>query len=317
MALKVVHTVVITPGKCGLYETTREVVAGLRDLGVDSRMYDPTKEVSGSDRKALTCDKEWALGADIIVSHSGLGDDLEASKQPIVHVAHGRPRSSFLIERRGGTPIYSYAYTKNKDPRFRAVVTFWSEHIPYLKVMWKHTPIKFVPPPVDLGAWSPIGNKHDFGGRGGKVNIVCTDAWRDDADPFSVVNAIALYSLGKDVKLHIYATQKNKKGWNALIKTIEENGNMGEVRPWVKGLDSVYRAADLLATPHKIATRSIRESMACGCPVASMNGHSIPEYIEELKMNMERSNAEVRAEAARKYDLNNTAKRFKEILCHI
>ena len=39
--MKVAHLAIITPRKCGLYETTRELVKGLREIGVDSRLVDP------------------------------------------------------------------------------------------------------------------------------------------------------------------------------------------------------------------------------------------------------------------------------------
>ena len=70
--MRVAHMVVITPGRCGLYETTRELVAGLFRAGVDSRMVDPTKETNklhpggDNDRCAPIADMEWALKADII-----------------------------------------------------------------------------------------------------------------------------------------------------------------------------------------------------------------------------------------------------------
>ena len=145
--MKVAHAAVVTPRRCGLYETTREVVVGLRALGVDSRIIDPTGEKNtlhpgtDDDRGAPLADVGFAHEADVLVSHSGLGE-LEDIGKPIIHVAHGRPKSSFLTETTGGTPIYSYGYHKNKEKKFRAVVTFWPEHVPYLRSIYADTPVK-------------------------------------------------------------------------------------------------------------------------------------------------------------------------------
>jgi hypothetical protein len=154
--LRVAHLTVCTPKKCGLYETTRELVTGLRARGVDSRLVDPTKDTNKlyptgtEDRGALLADMDWALTADVLVNHSGYdGTPVAETNQPIVHVAHGRPKSSFMTEAAGGTPIYSYHFTKNADPRFKAVVTFWPEHLPYLEVMFPDKPIHFVQSSVD------------------------------------------------------------------------------------------------------------------------------------------------------------------------
>ena len=44
-----------------------------------------------------------------------LGVTLNVEKTRIVHVAHGRPLGSMLLENKGATPIYSYHYHKDKD----------------------------------------------------------------------------------------------------------------------------------------------------------------------------------------------------------
>jgi glycosyltransferase involved in cell wall biosynthesis len=324
--LKAAHLVAITPNRCGLYETTRELVAGLRKQGVDSRMVDPTKNEKGlqppgdNDRGALFADEAWALEADILVNHSGLGDVFEASKQPIVHVAHGRPRSSFISERDGSTPIYSYHYNKNKDPRFKAVVTFWPEHAEYHQVMFPDKPVKVVTAPVDLDAWKPEGPKgYNFHGTKGQINVVCTDAWRDDIDPFVVLNAYALWARSvKGAKLHLYAAgaaiKTGLKGWKAILQRIQDDGNMGEICPWVSGLDNVYRAADIMLTPHKIATRSIREAMACGCPVVQVVGDYLNGFRKDFDLAKWKDRKEVRRDAERLFNPERTAKEFKAVL---
>jgi len=279
--MKVAHATVITPGRCGLYETTREIVAGLRNQGVDSRLVDPTPDKNPvgfkgeDDRGALVADMDWALSADVLINHSGYDNTpLEKATMPVIHVAHGRPRSSFLSEASGSTPIYSYQYAKNKDPRWKACVTFWPEHVPYHRLMMPNVPIHVVNAPVDLEAWTLDGPKgYGFHGKKGRINIVSTDAFRDDTDPFVPLHAAGLFAREVEgVRIHVYGRSAGrKKGWGVLLRRIQEDGNLGELQGWVGGLANVYRAASFVITPNEIATRTVREASACGCPVVCIN----------------------------------------------
>ena len=92
--VKLAHIEVVTPGRCGLYETTRELVVALRARGFDSRIYDPTKAKNklypegDKDRNAPFCDLNWVFReADLLVNHSGLGAALEECDTPVIHVA--------------------------------------------------------------------------------------------------------------------------------------------------------------------------------------------------------------------------------------
>lgn len=277
--MKVAHAVVITPHRCGLYETTRELVANLRALGVDSRMVDPApradvKKPENEDRGALYASMGWGVDADLIVNHSGFDSTpLGNTKQPWVLVAHGRPRSGFLSEVRGSTPCYSWKGNKNKDDRLKSVVTFWPEHVPYWQFIMPDKPIVYIPPSVDLDAWKyegPMG--YSFHGKKGRINLVITDPIRDDIDWFYPLQAAGLFAREVEgVKVHIYGRLGKTRGHDALIRRIQDDGNMGEIQPWVTGLDNVYRAASAMLTANEIATRSVRESLACGCPVARVN----------------------------------------------
>lgn len=307
------HIAVVTPRRCGLYETTRELVVGLRAAGIDSRIYDPTKAKNklhpdgDDDRGAVFCDLNWVFRhADLLVNHSGLGAALEECDTPVIQVCHGRPRSSFLLELKGSTPIYSYHHCKNRDPRFQAVITFWPEHVPYHRVMWPDTPVYCVQPPVDLGFWTPNGpSGYRWGGAGGVVNVICTDMWREDIDPFVAVNAFALHARSNPGwRIHLYGASKNQKGWAPLLKRLQDDGSLGQVRGMVTGLENVYRAADLLLTPHVIDTRAVREAMACGCPVQRVNGSECTWDA----LGMDR--AFVRSEAERRFDPARTAEQF-------
>jgi len=313
--VKLAHIAIVTPSRCGLYETTRELVSALREQGVDSRLCDPLAKQpykDTEDRGALFADLDWAETADLLVNHSGLGSRLEATMMPVVHVLHGRPRSSFLLEMAGRTSIVSYHYHKNSDERWKALVTFWPEHVPHHQVMWSDKPIHVVQPPVDLERWTPDGpDGYAWHGMGGKVNIVCTDAWRQDIDPFSAVHAFALAARKMTGwKLHIYGASKKLRAWAPLLKRIQDDGNLGQVTGWVSGLANVYRAADLMITPHTIHTRAIREAMACGCPVQRIN---CDLRKAAMFVPAEGARKQSRLDAEQMFDPAVTARQFKEV----
>ena len=316
--MKIAHIAIVTPRRCGLYETTRELVMGLRELGLDSRIVDPQPAKNpvgwnGTEDRGVPVDSlEWAKGADVLVNHSGLGE-LEKLGKPAIHIAHGRPRHSFLSEVSGGTPIFSYHFKNNQDPNLKAVVTFWHQHKPYLDVMYPDKPVHHVQSPVDLCFWSPGGTSYDFAGQGGGVNIVCTDAFRDDIDAYDPINAYALWAKqnGINSKLHIYGKPPSMNGWGALIRRVQETGKMGIVQGWASELQNVYRAADLVLTAHTIDVRTVREAMACGCPVLRVADIGDTARIDQaLKQNRH----EVRNQAERLYNMSETAKQFLEVI---
>lgn len=281
--LRIAHVALCTPHKCGLYETTRELVAAERALGIDARIYDPKPTpfypVEDNDRGALlTLSIDWVRSADVVVDHSGCDGTTDGCDVPHILVPHGRPKHSFLGElQKGGTPVYSYQHRLERDPRYKAVVTFWPEHIGHLRTIFKSTTVHAIPAPVDLDAWSPEGPKHTFGGKLGKYNVVLTDSWRDDGDMFDAVSAVILAGrMLPGLKVHItgfHDQAKLARGWPVLLNTLRDDGTLGEVAPWAtpEGLAAIYRGADLLVTPHHIQTRTVREAWACGLPICRVD----------------------------------------------
>jgi glycosyltransferase involved in cell wall biosynthesis len=291
--MQLAHMAIRTPGACGLYETTRELANGLRSLGEDSRIVDPAPNPRFApepkyDRGVPIADMDWACQSDIVISHSGHdGTPVADIEQPIIHVAHGRPTSTWLLEHRGNTPAYSYAINRRAQERYKACVTFWPEYEPMLRELWAGTQVYVVPPAVDLDYWQPEKADvpdYDFGGQAGAVNVVMTDPWsRQDSHPILMAHAFALFRrIVPDAKLHIFAVD-SPKGFGALRGMLGES--LGIVQGWGKDLRSVYAKADLLITPHRIYTRSIREAMAMGVQVVS--GRDVhPEDTEAFAMQM-------------------------------
>lgn len=319
--MRVAHLVIVTPGRCGLYETTRELAHGLRAIGHDARLVETgaNKVYAGGypeaeDRGVPVASIDWAMQADVLVNHSGYdGTNLAKTNQPIIHVAHGRPRSSFLTERDGSTPIYSYQFQNDSNPRWRAVVTFWPEHERYLRVLFKETPVHTVPAPVDLDYWSPGDrNAYDFHGKRGDVNIVIADPKRADCDAFEPLMAFAscMDDMPDGVRLHWFGAPTDLRGYAPIVRRIQDAGKMGIVHRWSKRLRDVYRAADMVITGNDIATRTLREATACGCPVNYVGGSWM-----HFNVPADESDRYVTREYAKsKFDPRQTAAAFDEML---
>lgn len=318
--MKVAHFTILTPRRCGLYETTRELVAALRAAGVDSRLVDPLPDSNpepqnipvGEDRGAKIADLEWAESADIFVSHSGIGK-LEKTGKPIIHVAHGRPYHSFLAEASGGTAIYSFHQANNTKPAVRNIITFWPQHIPYLEVMYPDKPVQCIQSPVDLDYWRPQVSNYDFKGNRGGVNIICTDAFRDDINCYEPINAYALWARKNkqlNPKLHIFGAPIDLKGWRPLLSALQNDGTMGLIQGWTKDLRQVYNASDVLLTAHDIDVRSVRESAACGCPTIRIRDITTADISAGLSTNR----ATVRNYAEKSFNPTQTATQFKRVI---
>lgn len=288
--MRLAHIAVATPRRCGLYETTHELVVAERAMGHDARIVDPKpvkRFAPGPRDRGVPVETKWgfAVKADVVVSHSGHdGTPVAETRQPIVHVQHGRPISVFMRERANGSTGYSYCVARAPDPRYRSVVTFWSEHAPILRQLWAPKPVRTVPAPVDLDYWRPGETDYDFGGKRGTVNVVVTDPWhRADACPIAMVHAFMLFRhLVPGARLHLYAVDK-PKGLAAVQKVL--GPAMGVIQGWAADLRPVYQAADMVITPNRIYTRSIREAMACGCQVVSGIDHE-PEDAEGFAVAM-------------------------------
>lgn len=319
--MKIVHVAPFTPHQCGLYETAREMIEYENKNGVEAYLYDPRpsekelKEIykdhpeQQENPNMIPRAKDWSEDrgictvpfsvlekCDYIISHSGLNPKILKLNKPFIHIAHGRPYSSFLIERDKETPIYTFYATMNEEPNFKACVTLWKEFVPYLELLFGKGNVESIESSVDLNRFKiNLEQEYDFHGFKDDINFVCTDIWRKDKDPYHVINAfyhfINKYDIN-DAKLHIYAAH-DIQGWKVLINKLKNENIIGAVLPAINGIENIYQAADCLLTPHKIATRSIREALACGASVVAGHGNrfapytadeeNLDEYAEQIK----------------------------------
>ena len=319
--LKVTHVCPVTPNGCGLYETVRELAWAERKLGINARIFDPRpyqRDVIGKKKlqvKDVECPKckvkfqlpitqsdiqfrppawagdrgvcivplEEALKSDILVSHSGLEKtQFGESKIPRIHVAHGRPNSSYRLERTRQSPIYKSYHEMSGDDRWKVMITLWPGYEHFLKLLFPRVVVMNAF--VDLDFWKPLETKFDFDGKTSEVNIVTTDIWRMDKDPFWAIHAFAMFAENcPGAKLHIYGLTGPPEGRNTLLECLDERGILGDVKPMVNYLRDVYNAADVLVTPHKIATRVVREALACGTQVVAGAGNPYTPYTADIE----------------------------------
>ena len=301
--MRVAHIANMTPGQCGLYETTRDLVIHERRLGVDARIVDirnavptspSTVKPAGScpqcgftqlqtitpertmpdwaeDRGVVKAPLTWLESVDVICSHSGIPDHLpHGAKAPRIHVAHGRPHSSFLLGQQQNNHVWKAYENYAKDDRWKAIVTLWPGFGKYWQLVFPR-PVHEFSPFVDLERWKPCKSDYNFGGKSGEPNIVISDVWRQDKDPFQCLFAFAEFAKAyPDAKLHLYGLNPNdSSALSPILTALQNRGVLGEVKGHVDNLVEIYNAADLLLTPHIIATRTIREAMACGLSVVA------------------------------------------------
>lgn len=253
--------------------------------GHDFKLYQNAQVKTGitrppawsGDRGVCIAPLSHAGAVDVIVSHSGLDERFNAFSQPRIHVAHGRPNSSYRIERDGEHPIYGVYRKMADDPRWRYIVTLWPGFEYYWSLVFPR--VRVINPFVDLERWNVGPADYDFDGKRGEINVVIADMWRKDADPFHSIHAFALFAeKHPEARLHVYGMDGNDRGRDVLLAALKDRGVLGETVHMVRDLAPMYCAADMVITPHRIATRVVRETLACGTPIVAASGNPYTPY---------------------------------------
>ncbi len=276
--MRIAHFAPFAPNACGLYETTRDMVKAERLAGHTSELVDigigDKRNVGAVDERAgckiVARDYGDVVDYDLFVGNGNIPlSFLGQTWAPVVHFLHGRPLSSFRLEQRepGKAPVYTLHHGHAQNRRVRGLITLWPEFLPYWRVIVPADKLWSVPQaPCDLDFYKPDGPKYKFAdGVAGKLNVLIADLWRDDTDPFDVANGIIeLARRRKDFKVHFLACKNPLGPWEYLFRALKELGACGELAGQMKDMPERYRAVDVVVTPHYIATRIVRESLACG-----------------------------------------------------
>jgi len=291
--IAIAHYVPFAPGRCGLYETTRDILVAERLLGHEAILIDAG--VPGEDSRAGEVDARGdhaieahshvaAADCDILVTHTDVPDRwARRLGVPVVHIVHGRPVVSFTTSCDKQNNVYGLYRRWGQDPLRRRIVTLWREHLPYLEALIPADKLATTSaPPLDRSRYPREGEVHDFGSRKGALNILIADVHRPDNSPYHLVHGLALAApLLPGLRVHLYALPCDPSSpWQYLLRHLRSLGILGEAKGMMRGIDRVYRAADLVLTTAQIGTRIVREAWSCGTPVvaAAPNRHARITY---------------------------------------
>jgi len=286
------------------------------------------------DRGIIIEDNEWVINeADIIVGHSGFHNEIQNLNKPYIMCAHGRPKSSFLLEYYKEYSVYASYVNMNHDKRILKFITFWKEYIPNIAMLVNPEKIEYVPPCVDTNFFNPEGEKFDFPDNK-KFNIIIVDVWRKDIDPYHVVHCCHWFcKKHPEAQFHMFGCKPpdDMGPWKILLGKCQKEGTLGIVTGMIKEIDKVYRSADMMATPHTIATRTVRESLASGLPLVAEEGNPYTNYhaplynydrfigemercYKSIQLDKQSTSMKMRKSAEKHFSMENTGKAMKKII---
>ena len=287
--MKIAHYAPFAPNACGLYEAAKDMYTADKLAGHDPCFVDTGITIGGEQRstpglsgkednrggaKLISVTPEEALAADIIIAHTGIPDNwIVGSQSPIIWILHGRPAACFRPELQDKGNSYTLISMLSKWTRVKAMLTFWPYHVKFWKTIISGKKlVSFPAPPIDEKRFNPQGKKHEFKFVG-KFNIVFADTPREDIDIFEAIHgALEFAKSRKDVVFHFYGLPVPLKCWEVLLLEFKRLNILGDVWARKTEMEEVFRAADLLISPHRITTRVIGESLCCNTPVIAAKG---------------------------------------------
>jgi FkbM family methyltransferase len=274
--VRIAHFAQFAPNRCGLYATVRDLVLAEQKLpGVDAGFIDYGDNglcrAGQRDGVLETLPLEWAYDADVLVRHTAIQPELHNSGKPIIMALHGRPESSYRLEAGGhDNPVLTVIANKAQDERYRAFVTFWPEFLLPWSTIIPQEKLHYVPAPVDLDYYASGTDLH----LEGEPKLLIADIWRDDVVPLNALFG-AIEFIRKHApkgKIHLVALPPDLKGVAPVIAQAKRDGYLGRLNGQIRGIRDYYQSCDIVVTPHVIATRIIREALACGRPVVAGAG---------------------------------------------
>ena len=294
--MKVSHFLNFAPHQAGIYGTATDLVRAERKQGMDVDVVDYGNGMNSPQRHSrvgcvdgdiTTVAPEHALESDVIVRHSALPQMVFDSNVPLVMPFHGAPEYTFMLEHMGNTRTLKELIVSAANPRYKAFITFWKENIFYWEAMFPGKKIFYVPASVDLDKFNPGGALYTFPNPG-KINIVIAGVWRKEyTTPYSVLFAAAKFVRDKcpEARIQVFGVPadhakypKNDGPVNRTLLALKKMKVVGGCYRIVPNLDEIYRSADIAVTQHTIASRTVREALASGCPLVAASGNKYTPY---------------------------------------
>jgi glycosyltransferase involved in cell wall biosynthesis len=288
--VRIAHFVPFAPHRCGMYETARDMIKAERMAGHEVELCDvgigKERHVGEIDKRGgceiVARDYRDVAGFDVFASNGNIPDDfIGQTKAPVVQFMHGRPLSSFrLNQTHEDAKVYDIYLHKAQNPRWRKFVTLWPEHLPFWRVILPDARLASVPyPPCDLDLYGSEGDVHQYEEKHkANAHVLIADLWRPDTDPYEVANGVATLAAERNgFRVHFLACHTPLGPWEHIFRSLRRRGVLGETCGMMLDIVPRYRAADVVLTPHYIATRIVRESLACGCTLVA---HRLSPYTD-------------------------------------
>jgi len=292
--MKIVHFALMSPNQAGLYGTVKDLIFGERANGIEADIVDYGFDGKETERILeddwLKC-VHWqeALRSDLVIRHSAAPKAV-TDAVPFMLALHGRPINTFLLSFQYGrkNPIIEAIYQASELKMFRGFISFWDCNTRIWREILSPSPVYQVPAPVDLQRFTPEGKSHRFKGDY-DFRILIADMWREDSCPvtpiFKAFEAATFLEKTTGIRIQVNAVGVPKRAMEllALIQKKSNNHHLGEVLPMIKNIELLYRGSDATLTSHKVSTRVVRESFACGTPVLTTDSN--PDYQPSVRDN--------------------------------
>lgn len=323
--MRIVHFAPFAPNACGLYEAARDMIVADRLAGYESNLIDvgiggdstqgEAGKVDSRGRDTIeTVPPDAALDADVLIAHTGVPDPwFSFCEAPMVWMLHGRPQACFSPEQFGKFNSYSLISFLAKRPKVKAMVTFWPYHTQFWRVIIPNGKLFALDAPlIDGRRFSSKGYAHDFADLGGQHNVVLADSMREDIDLYEISHGAIEYAKNhRGTKFHFYGMEPSVGCWQMVFDHLKMFGALGEVWARRPSMEEIYRAADVVLSPHRIATRVIGEALCCGTPVIAAEGSEHATWT--CRPNEPKSVAAAISQAVEEYDAKETRKKVKDM----
>jgi len=280
--MKIAHAV--ENGLGGMSAAARLEALWERKLGHDARLVFHKDRGYGNRDGVPVADFEFVRQCDVIVSHSTLGMHEQDLGIPFVLMCHGTPEHCYWSQNTAeGNFPYTALSNLGAHRNCAFIVTHWKRHIPFWAQIMPEERIRYVPPGVDLEAFTPgPADMSVFGGMGGKINVLSASRWRIANSPFRMINAFGVFAKRNyGARLHIVG-MTNFVGLSDILDHMGHRGTIGMIGTNTSELPRLYRACDFSITGQWDAGLTPRESLACGCQVVGSSGLGCTPYTADV-----------------------------------
>lgn len=315
--MKIVHLLPFCPQASGLYECARDFMLGDiqnghtvcaidtdTDLKSDAMLRYINKHDNRGGFDVVTASHLAAIGADVLVVHQSIDPDVMSLGIPFVWVMHGRPLYMYRRSQFEKYDKFNLFVEQGAGRNLKGFVSLRKEH----HAIWR---LRICQPPNDaLKVWeidhlpissafyNPNGPKFPLLEKEkGTVNILIADSPREDRDAWVMAWGAILFAKNNGGKVHFASiTTPIQPVWDGLLASALKLGVLGHV--WTArsaSMPEVYRACDVLVTPHVGGPRVIGEAILSGMRVVAANGSEYtphtcdPEWPENVEAAISRA----------------------------